>query len=66
MNFDRFGFRSLFVLAKIGHDLRADLADTLEAPVTGRLADALARLNATPRLNDNVLDLAARETRGEG
>ncbi len=61
---DQLGFRSLFVLGKIGHDLRAGLADTVEAPVTGRLACALRRLTATPDLNDGVLDLERREFRG--
>lgn len=63
MIYDRLGFRSLFVLGKIGHDLRADLADTLEAPVTGRLACALERVAAAPGLNDGVLDLDHREYR---
>lgn len=63
MNPDRLGFRSLFVLDKIGHDLRAGLADTLEAPATGRLAAVLERLAATPDLNDGVLDLDVRDYR---
>ena len=61
MNPDRLGFRSLFVLGKIGHDLRADLSDTLEAPITDELADALARVAGTPDLNDGTLDLDRRE-----
>lgn len=63
MNSDRLGFRSLFVLDKIGHDLRTGLADTLEAPVAGRLADVLQRIAAMPGLNDGVLDLERREYR---
>jgi hypothetical protein len=61
VNTDRLGFRSLFVLDKIGHDLRAGLSDTLEAPVPERMAEALSRIGAVPDLNDGTLDLDPRE-----
>lgn len=53
----RYGFRSLFVLAKIGYDLRDQFADTFEEPVDQAFGPLLEALEDAR----NVLSLAPDE-----
>jgi hypothetical protein len=41
----RMGFRSILVLAKLGHDLREDYASLLDAELPEEIAALAARLN---------------------
>jgi hypothetical protein len=51
------GFRSHFLLEKLGHELADALADTLVAPLPDELASALSRLDPEPIPHRDVLDL---------